>query len=78
VHIWNDAGDVLYADSSLLGVHSLAGGRRVFRLPRRALAVYDIFANRTVARGATEFEVVLEPKSTVLYSIGGESVSGSR
>jgi hypothetical protein len=78
VHIWNDAGDVLYADSSLLGVHSLAGGRRVFRLPRRAPAVTDIFANRTVARGATEFEVVLEPKSTVLYSIGGESVSGSR
>jgi hypothetical protein len=78
VHIYSDAGDVLYANRGLVGVHTLAGGRRVFKLPRRAPVVTDIFAKNAVARGATEFEVVLEPRSTVLYSIGGETVSGSR
>ena len=78
VHIWNDAGDVLYADNSLLGVHSLAGGRRVFRLPRRTPVVYDIFAKKAVAHGAAEFEVVLESKSTHLYSIGDGTAFGYR
>ena len=29
VHIYSDAGDVLYANRSLVGVHTLSGGRRV-------------------------------------------------
>jgi beta-galactosidase len=76
VHIYSDAGDVLYANRSLLGVHTLAGGRRMFRLPRRAPVVHDIFERKTLARGAAEFEVVLEPRSTYLYSIGDGTSTG--
>jgi hypothetical protein len=78
VHMYSDAGDVLYANKSLLGVHTLAGGRRVFKLPGRAPAVYDVFAKKIVARGAAEFEVVLEPGSTALYSLGDGTAFGSR
>jgi len=67
VHIYSEAGDVLYANRSILGVHTVAGGRRVFRLPRRAGTVRDVFGKRTVASGVTEFEVRLEPRSSALY-----------
>ena len=67
VHIYSDAGDVLYANRSLLGVHSLSGGKRVFELPGRAETVVDVFGSRTLARNVSAFEVVLEPRSTALY-----------
>jgi hypothetical protein len=67
VHVYSEAGDVLYANRSILGVHTVAGGRRVFRLPRRAGTVRDVFGKRTVASGVTEFEVRLEPRSSALY-----------
>jgi hypothetical protein len=71
VHIYSDAGDVLYANRSLLGVHTLAGGRRVFKLPARAETVFDVFGKRTVAQGVSAFEVLLEPQSTELYILSG-------
>ncbi len=67
VHIYSDAGDVLYASRSLLGVHTVRGGRRVFRLAARAAAVEDVFGKKVIAKGVTEFEVGLEPRSTALY-----------
>lgn len=67
VHIYSDAGDVLYANNSLLGVHALAGGKRTFKLPARAEMVYDAFRKRPLARGVSSFEVFLEPASTELY-----------
>ena len=69
VHIYSNAGDVLYANRSLLGVHTLSGGKRVFELPGRAEAVVDLFSKRTVAKAASAFEVILEPMSTGLYLI---------
>ena len=67
VHVYSDAGDVLYANRSLLGVHTLAGGARVFKLPARAETVYDAFGKRIVAKGVSEFAVTLAPESTELY-----------
>jgi hypothetical protein len=69
VHIYSDAGDVLCANKSLLGVHSLSGGGRLFRLPARADSVYDVFEKQAVAKGVTEFKAVLEPQSTKLYIV---------
>jgi hypothetical protein len=67
VHIYSDAGDVLYANRSFLGVHTLSGGKRVFKLPALAESVFDAFGQRTIARAVTAFEVSLEPRSTELY-----------
>jgi beta-galactosidase len=76
VHIYSGAGDVLYANRSLLGVHSLSGGARTFKLPRRAATVVDLFTGRTLARETDAIEVVLEPRSSALYAIGGPPSAG--
>jgi hypothetical protein len=70
VHIYSDAGDVLYANRSLLGLHSVSGGERVIRLPRRAPVVFDVFKGGKVANDTAELRFVLEPRSTALFSIG--------
>jgi hypothetical protein len=68
-HIYSDAGDVLYANKNLLGVHTLSGGVRTFKLPARADSVHDVFDKMAVAKGVSEFKAVLEPQSTKLYII---------
>jgi hypothetical protein len=70
VHLYSEDGDVLYATPDLLGIHTVAGGARTFRLPRRAEVVYDLFNGRTLAHDATQFEVWLPPASTALYYTG--------
>jgi len=67
VHLYSDAGDVLYANRNLLGVHTVNGGPRVFRLPRRAAEVVDLFEKRVVARDTDRFEVRLAPRSSALF-----------
>jgi hypothetical protein len=70
VHLYNEDGDVLYATPDLLGVHTVAGGARTFRLPRRVEVVYDLFNDCALAHDATQFEVWLSPASTALYYTG--------
>jgi hypothetical protein len=70
VHLYSEAGDVLYATPHLLGVHTVAGGERVFRLPGRVECVYDLFGGSLVAREADQFQVTLPPASTSLYYTG--------
>jgi hypothetical protein len=71
VHIYCDAGDVVYANRSILGIHTLSGGPRVIRLPGRTPAVVDMFTGETVAHDTAEVRVTLEPRSTAVFSIGG-------
>jgi hypothetical protein len=70
VHLYSEDGDVLYATPDLLGVHTVAGGARTFRLPCRVEVIYDLFNARVVAEDATQFEVRLPPASTALYYTG--------
>ncbi len=70
VHLYNADGDVLYATPELLSVHSVSGGPRVFKLPRPAEVVYDLFNERVLAHNVTEFSVELPPASTALYFTG--------
>jgi hypothetical protein len=70
VHIYSDAGDVLYANKCLLGVHTVAGGERVFRLPRRAEAIYDLFEQKIIAQNVSEFRATLAPLSTAGFRFG--------
>jgi hypothetical protein len=73
-HIYNDAGDVLYATPELLGVHTVSGGRRTFRLRRPVEIAYDLFERRAVAREVAEFTVELSPSSTSLFYTGPAAV----
>jgi beta-galactosidase len=70
VHIYSDAGDVLYATRQLLGVHTSGGGKRVFKLPIPAEIIHDLFEKRTIAKNTAEFEVTLPPASTALFYTG--------
>jgi hypothetical protein len=70
VHLYNEEGDVLFASSQLLGVHTVAGGGRTFTLPHSVDVVYDLFEQRTVAEDTACFSVSLPPRSTSLYFTG--------
>ena len=70
VHLYSEAGDVLYATRDLLAVHTVAGGERRFRLPRSAEVVYELFEGQEIARDTDEIHTTLEPASTSLYYIG--------
>lgn len=70
VHLYSDAGDVLHATRELLGVHTIAGGPRTFKLPHCAEVIYDLYHDRELARDASEFCVELPPASSALYYTG--------
>jgi hypothetical protein len=74
VHLYNEQGDVLYATPQLLGVHTLAGGERTFRLPEAVEVVYDLFDKKEIVRDSDQFQVVLPPVSTALYFTGEEKI----
>lgn len=76
-HIYNEAGDVLYATRQLLGVHTVSGGTRTFKLPRPVEEVYDLFDQRTIARDVREFRITLPPVSTALYYTGASGLLSS-
>ncbi len=70
VHLYNEDGDVLYATPDLLSVHSVSGGKRIFRLPKRVEIVYDLFNQRELAHHTDQFMVELPQASTALYFTG--------
>lgn len=70
VHLYNEEGDVLYATSSLLSAHTVAGGKRTFKLPGKVEVVYDLFNRCVVGRNLRQFKVVLPPASTALFYTG--------
>jgi len=69
VHIYSDANDVLHADRHFLGVHSIQGGWRTFRLPE-VTDVWEVFEGRKVASQARSFRQKLPRRSTRLYFLG--------
>jgi hypothetical protein len=70
VHLYSEAGDVLYATPELLAVHTVAGGQRQFRLPRRVEVVYDLLHEQELHLDTDTVKVQLEPASTSLYYTG--------
>ncbi len=74
VHLYSEAGDVLYATRDLLAVHTAGGGERTFRLPRKAEVVHELLDDRPVATDVDAFTVTLPPASTSLWFVGAKSV----
>ncbi|MBT3271626.1 MAG: hypothetical protein HN368_00610 [Spirochaetales bacterium] len=70
VHLYSEDGDVLHGNKQLLAVHTIRGGQRKFRLPRKVEVVYDLFAKSIVAEDAAVFEVELPKRSTSFYYFG--------
>jgi hypothetical protein len=74
VHLYSDKGDVLYATSDLMSVHTVAGGKRTFKLPVAVEIVYDLFEKKTLAKNKDTFDVNLKPASTAFFYTGKESL----
>lgn len=70
VHVYSDDGDVLHATPDLLGIHTVSGGAREFRLPRQVEVVYDLYQDQLLALDADCFRVTLPPASSALYFTG--------
>jgi hypothetical protein len=70
VHLYSEAGDILYATPELLGVHTAGGGEREFILPGKVEQVVELFSGQAVAQECDRFTVKLKPASTVLYYMG--------
>ena len=70
VHLYSEEGDVLYASPQLLGVHTVSGGNRTFKLPCKVQEIFDLYKNKTIARNTDIFKVKLPPISTALYYSG--------
>jgi len=66
VHIYDDANDVLYADTSYLAITGETGGPRTLRL-RAPAHVKDLFSGATMAVNAREFSFEFAPKTTRLF-----------
>ncbi|MFC1539367.1 hypothetical protein ACFL6H_08080 [Candidatus Latescibacterota bacterium] len=69
-HLYNENGDVMNATKNLLGVHTVSGGKRIFKLPEKVREVYDLYNNKSVATNTDRFDITLSPKSTSLYYTG--------
>ena len=68
VHRYIDTPDVVYATQSLLGIACNEAGKRRVRL-RRPAQVWDLFENRIVCNGVTEFSIDIEKHGTALLRI---------
>jgi hypothetical protein len=73
VHIYSHDGDVLYATSNFLAIHTASGGKRDLKLPKVVERVYDLFSKVNLGTDTNRFEVVLPPASTSLYFLGESS-----
>ena len=68
MHFYAQAGDVVYANRSLLAVSVNEGGVRTVRLPRPA-DVYDLYEGREVGRRITTFTADIPSQATKLWRI---------
>lgn len=72
-HVYDEtASDVVYADNNYVAVHSLFGGDKTIRLPRRS-TVYDVFNGKIVAENVTEFTVNCEKSETRLFRLSDDT-----
>ncbi|MFO7976297.1 MAG: hypothetical protein R6V12_16880 [Candidatus Hydrogenedentota bacterium] len=69
VHVYSDAQEPLYANAQFLAVHSLDGGDRTYRLPRKSTRVTELFSGRVVAENTDTLTDRLDAPATMLYRL---------
>ena len=65
-HVWCETDDIVLADSSLVAIHSAAGGPRKLLLPR-ACDVEDVVTGQPFARQVREINVELKSPETRVF-----------
>ena len=78
-HVWCESDDVLYANRSLLCLHSASGGGKLIRLPAGAV-VTDLWSGETTAEPVGEIRLTMPPYRTrawrTQYAADGLAVRG--
>lgn len=69
VHLFSRSDDVLYANKSFVGIHTIRAEDKQICLPRKA-DVYEVFSRRCVGRGVAEFSDWMDAGTTALYYYG--------
>ena len=69
VHIYSEMEDVMYADRNFVALHTVRTGDKTIHLPHPA-DVWEVYANRQVASGVTQFTDTMESGTTNLYYYG--------
>ncbi|MCX7597318.1 MAG: hypothetical protein N2512_00400 [Armatimonadetes bacterium] len=69
LHIYDDSNDVIYLSSNFLAVHAAHDPPQILHFPR-PVDVYDLLADRPVARNTTEVSLDLPRFATGLYFYG--------
>lgn len=67
-HVWCETDDIVLADTSLVAIHSAAGGARKLLLPRECVVV-DVLTGQVVASGAREIDVHLAAPDTRVFRL---------
>ena len=70
VHIYSDAGDVVYADRNYVSIYAPTGGKRTVHL-RQSARVTDAVAGKVIAESARDFPLEMAPNSTVILRVEG-------
>jgi hypothetical protein len=66
VHIYCEDGDNLTANESWLGIHTVQGGSKHFRLPKSSF-VYDVINDKLIGENVNEFIIDMGAKKTGLF-----------
>ena len=71
VHLYTaDTKDVLFANRSLVGIHTVTGGGKTLRLPRKARRVTRVLPDEAVVAENTDMVTFVTPKTaTVLFRV---------
>jgi hypothetical protein len=75
-HVYSDSDDdLIFADESVLGIHSVRPGTRTFRLPR-PVAVWDLIAYRKLHDCTDALVLQIDPPQTRLFFLGDMPAPG--
>ena len=67
-HLYVDGDEIVYANESYVGIHTAQAGRRTIRL-REKSDVAEVFQDRTVGQGISEFTEDIPAHATRLYKV---------
>ena len=68
-HLFCDGDEIIYANRSILAIHTREAGERTFDLRRKA-DVVEVFSGEVLGRGVTRFKDKIDAYRTRLYFIG--------
>ena len=66
---WNDEYMPVFANERFLAVHSVKGGEKTIRLPRKVSCVTDLLTGEVFARDADSFTTSFAPPDTRLFGL---------